>query len=88
MLFSVTRLDMEWGVAVGIITRIIRQNLNAESPCRNMLLLVQLDINWHSLVPTLARSCPFAVKSNLLYLVQSILCNAAAPIGAAVFICP
>lgn len=43
--------------------------------------------NWHRIAHTLAQSCPFAVNPNLLYLVQSKLCNAAVPVGTAVFIC-
>ena len=41
--------------------------------------------NWHRIAHTLAQSCPFAVNPNLLYLVQSKLCNAAVPVGTAVF---
>ena len=43
--------------------------------------------NWHRIAHTLGQSCPFAVNPNLLYLVQSKLCNAAVPVGTAVFIC-
>lgn len=35
---------------------------------------------WHKIVSTLAQSCPFAVNPYLLYLVQSKLCIAAAPV--------
>lgn len=42
-------------------------------------------LNWHDLAPTLAHSCPFAVNPYLLYLVQSILCKAAAPAGGGCF---
>ena len=42
-------------------------------------------VNWHRIAHTLAQSCPFAVNPNLLYLVQSKLCNAAVPVGTAVF---
>ena len=42
-------------------------------------------MNWHNPAPTLAQSCPFAVNPYLLYLVQSILCKAAAPAGGGCF---
>ena len=43
-------------------------------------LLLRVGCNWHKIVSTLAQSCPFAVNPYLLYLVQSKLCIAAAPV--------
>ena len=40
---------------------------------------------WHNLAPTLAQSCPFAVNPYLLYLIQSKLCIAAAPVWSGCF---
>lgn len=40
---------------------------------------------WHKIVSTLAQSCPFAVNPYLLYLVQSKLCIAAAPVRSGCF---
>ena len=40
---------------------------------------------WHKIVSTLAQSCPFAVNPYLLYLVQSKLCIAAAPVWSGCF---
>lgn len=48
-------------------------------------LLLRVGCNWQKIVSTLAQSCPFAVNPYLLYLVQSILCKAAAPAGGGCF---
>lgn len=48
-------------------------------------LLLRVGCNWHKIVSTLAQSCPFAVNPYLLYLVQSKLCIAAAPVWSGCF---
>ena len=48
-------------------------------------LLLRVGCNWQKIVSTSAQSCPFAVNPYLLYLVQSKLCIAAAPVWSGCF---